>query len=74
MSQISGNKTYIYQQRYNSPVQYGRADSSQQFQNDSQSLQNTSDSVLTKAQSFQASQISEVKPAVESPYNLDIKV
>jgi hypothetical protein len=74
MSKISDDKTYIYKQQTNSPVQYGRPDSSASSQEASNQLQQTSNTAATEAKNFQASQTTDVKPQVESPYEIDLLV
>jgi predicted exporter len=74
MSNISEDQTYLYQQRYSSPIQYGIPDTSQQTQKETATLQQETNTNLKEAASFQSTQTSEVTPEVQTPYNIDLKV
>ena len=70
---------YTFQSPYSSPLQVGRLDSSSvKEEGDSTPSTNSSQSVpvvnetLSSAQSFEATQTSEVAPAVESRQLLDV--
>ena len=67
---------YLFQSPYSSQVQVGRRDPSVKQEGDAQSssaeLPKSTNATLQKAQSFQATQISEVKPTVDSAALLDI--
>jgi hypothetical protein len=61
---------YLFQSPYSSQVQVGRLDPSVKQESDAQKasteLSKNSNETLQKAQNFQASQVSEVKPKVEA--------
>ncbi|QFR50231.1 hypothetical protein FJR48_11020 [Sulfurimonas lithotrophica] len=67
---------YLFQSPYHSQVQFGRPDpSSEQNQKTDNNLTNLNDvnnSVQKEAQSFQATQTTEVKPKVSSANKLDV--
>ncbi|WP_415397143.1 hypothetical protein [Sulfurimonas sp. CS5] len=67
---------YTFQSPYSSPFQVGRIDPNSKkgdvsSEPSSEFVKNTN-TTLTNAQSFKASQTSEVKPTVESDHVLDI--
>jgi len=58
--------SYLFQSPSPSPVQVGRLDPSSKEESSAQVESPVPNETLTKAQSFQASQISEVTPTVEN--------
>jgi len=69
---------YLFQSPYSSSVQVGRPDPSVKKEDNTQSgtseLPVSTNQTLQDAKSFESSQISEVKPAVDSTHLLDIYV
>ena len=69
---------YTFQSPYSSPVQVGRLDASSVKEEESTSTSTSQQSApvvnetLSSAQSFEATQTSEVKPTVESNQLLDV--
>jgi len=58
--------SYLFQSPSPSPVQVGRLDPSSKQESSTPTESSVADEAVTKAQSFQASQTSEVAPTVES--------
>lgn len=67
---------YLFQSPYTSQVQVGRPDPSVKQEQGTQSsgaeLPKSTNATLQKAQDFQATQVSEVKPTVDSASLLDV--
>ena len=71
--------SYIFQSPYSSQVQVGRPDPSAKSEESENSTTQSSagsftsvDSTVAEAQAFEATQVSEVKPTVESAQLLDV--
>jgi len=63
---------YLFQSPSSSQVQIGRPDPSVSKESTPQSTQTVPNETLSEAKSFITTQVSEVTPTVESPYQLDV--
>lgn len=68
--------SYLFQSPYSSSVQVGRPDSSAKKEDTSQvgvgGLSSATNQTLQDAKNFQVTQISDVKPSVDSTHLLDV--